>query len=164
MELCQPAIWFRLEEARLAVPLDAVREILPMAALTRPPGLPPSVAGLLNLGGELFPVLRLADLMGLPEVEFLVDDHLIFCSVGGREVVLPASGVEGLETKPESLQQLPVAEDQTFNGCVQATLRIDGEDYHLLNPERILLEEESRRMEEFRNVEQRRLDESGGDS
>src|SRR2546430_1402290 len=52
---------------RYGIPLEQVQEVVAMAALAMPPDLPAVVAGLLNLEGTLYPVLRLDRLMRAPE-------------------------------------------------------------------------------------------------
>jgi chemotaxis signal transduction protein len=47
----------RVGSQRYALPAAAVERILPMAALTPLPGAPRDVAGLLNLHGEILPVV-----------------------------------------------------------------------------------------------------------
>ncbi len=48
-----------------ALPRGAVREILPLPRLWRPPGAPGALAGFLNLAGSAVPVVDLAVLFGL---------------------------------------------------------------------------------------------------
>ncbi len=50
-----------------AFPLEAVREIVPMAMLSSPPGLPSGLAGFLDLRGTAIPIVRLDRLFDLPE-------------------------------------------------------------------------------------------------
>ncbi len=50
-----------------AFPLEAVREIVPMARLSSPPGLPSGLAGFLDLRGTAIPIVRLDRLFDLPE-------------------------------------------------------------------------------------------------
>src|SRR5271155_5749496 len=50
-----------------AFPLEAVREIVPMARLSTPPGLPSGLAGFLDLRGTAIPIVRLDRLFDLPE-------------------------------------------------------------------------------------------------
>lgn len=57
---------FTLAGTRLAMPTDAVAEIVFEPRLVRPPGAPPAVAGVMNLRGWLVPVVRLARLFSLP--------------------------------------------------------------------------------------------------
>jgi purine-binding chemotaxis protein CheW len=55
-----------LGQERYGVDIGHVREIQPVAALTRIPGTPPFWAGLINLRGTVYPVLHLARFLTLP--------------------------------------------------------------------------------------------------
>src|ERR1700736_3896381 len=59
---------FHLGGSGYALPLHEIQEIVPMAWLSRPPGSPSVVAGLLNLGGKAVPVIRLDRLFELPDL------------------------------------------------------------------------------------------------
>src|ERR1700686_41860 len=50
-----------------AFPLQTVKEIVPMAMLSTPPGLAPCLAGFLNLRGTAIPILCLDRFFDLPE-------------------------------------------------------------------------------------------------
>ena len=50
-----------------ALPVESVREIVPMAMLSEPPGLPSGMAGFLNLRGVAIPIVHLDRLFNLPE-------------------------------------------------------------------------------------------------
>ena len=58
---------FHLAGQAYALPLRELQEVVPMAELFRPPGLPSVLAGFLNLAGTAIPVLRLDRLFELPE-------------------------------------------------------------------------------------------------
>src|SRR4051812_6590060 len=58
---------FHLAGQAYALELGAVQEIVLMAALSRPPGLPSMLEGFLNLAGTAIPVVRLDRLFRLPE-------------------------------------------------------------------------------------------------
>jgi purine-binding chemotaxis protein CheW len=57
---------FILAGTSLALPTEAVAEIVFEPRLVRPPGAPPALAGVMNLRGWLVPVVGLAQLFGLP--------------------------------------------------------------------------------------------------
>lgn len=59
-------VCFRLGEQELAAPIHAVKETMAPRALTRAFLVPPVLAGLMNLRGEVIAVLDLAVLLGLP--------------------------------------------------------------------------------------------------
>src|ERR1700680_324219 len=68
-EYTQNLLMFHSSGLDCAFPLEAVREIVPMAALSSPPGLPSGLAGFLDLRGTAIPVVRLDRLFDLREQE-----------------------------------------------------------------------------------------------
>jgi purine-binding chemotaxis protein CheW len=62
-------VCFALAGQEFAAPIRAVKETLPMRPVTRLFLVPPFVAGLINLRGEVVAVLDLARLLGLPVVD-----------------------------------------------------------------------------------------------
>ena len=140
-----------------ALPLGVAREVLPMAALSRPPGLPSIMEGFLDLGGRAVPVLRLDQLLGLPAWSPGVSALLLLADLGKRLVAFPVSNVEDVVSVGADFQFLPLAEAEAFNGCVRGLLHQGGQTHCLLDPERLLLAAEARRVAEFREREQERL-------
>ena len=64
-----------------AIAVTRVREVLPMADLVRAPGGPPTLAGFLNLGGSLTPVLRLDRVLGIDGADATASNHLILLKI-----------------------------------------------------------------------------------
>ena len=52
---------------------------------------------------------------------------------------------------------VPVKEEQVFTNCVTAVFQANQQEIYLLDPRRILLEQEDKRMQEFREMAQKRL-------
>lgn len=148
---------FAIGEMPCALPLRAAREVLPMAALSRPPGLPAIMEGFLDLGGQAVPVLRLDQLLGMPAWSPGVSALLLLADIGKRLVAFPVSNVEDVVSVGADSKVLPVAEEEAFNGCVRGLLHHGGQTHYLLDPERLLLAAEARRVAEFREREQQRL-------
>jgi len=152
-------ITFDLAGMAFAAPLAAVREIVPMVALSRPPGLPRFVEGMLNLGGEMVPVLRLAELLGIGGQAMGVDSTLIVVGRGSGSSALPVDEVHDVTRAGKGeIELLPLDDRQAFNNCVTGELRIGESAFHLLAPDRVLLEEETRRLAEFEAIERRRIE------
>lgn len=86
----------RVGDARMGFLLEGLDVVVPMAALTPLPEAPQWVVGLLNLRGEMIPILdvlgRVERLARAP----LVSDFIIVCSTEGRRIGLVVQEVEQL--------------------------------------------------------------------
>ncbi|KFE62353.1 chemotaxis protein CheW [Hyalangium minutum] len=103
---------FTLEGQRYALPLGDVRELVRAARLTPLPRAPDVVEGLMNLRGELLPVLSLRRRFRLPPRPLSPEDHFIVAQAGPRRVVLHVDRTEEVLTLPagtldETPRELP---------------------------------------------------------
>jgi len=87
---------FTLEGQRYALPLEDVRELVRAVRLTPLPRAPAVVEGLLDLRGELLPVLDLRRRFRLPARRLSPSDHLIVAQAGRRNLALRVDRAEGL--------------------------------------------------------------------
>ena len=87
---------FTLEAQRYALPLEDVRELVRAVRLTPLPRAPAVVEGLLNLRGELLPVLDVRRRFRLPTRRLSPSDHLIVAQAGARRFALRVDRAEGL--------------------------------------------------------------------
>jgi len=87
---------FTLEAQRYALPLEDVRELVRAVRLTPLPRAPAVVEGLLNLRGELLPVLDVRRRFRLPARRLSPSDHLIVAQAGARRFALRVDRAEGL--------------------------------------------------------------------
>lgn len=141
-----------------ALPLEGVERIVPMADLARPPGLPSPLEGILNLAGSAVPVLRLDRLLQLPEQSPGLYSMLVVLKGGpdGQVAVLVDRVSEILHAADGDV--LPLGKEDSFNACVEATIRMPEHVVHLLSPSRILLEREHESLSAFRAIETVRLE------
>jgi purine-binding chemotaxis protein CheW len=147
---------FQIGGRACALRLGAVREILAMAELSRPPGLPALLLGFLNRSGRPLPVVRLAHLFDLEEPEPGLYTPLLIVESGARVLALLVECVTAV-AETGGVIPLPLEDRATFCGCAESFVEIQGKTVPLLNADRILLEEERRRIAEFEAEEQRRL-------
>lgn len=130
-----------------ALPRRAVREILPLPRLWRPPGAPPTLAGFLNLAGAAVPVLDLAALFGLGRpvtARQALYRHLVLLHGDSPLALMVDRVADFVRVEPERVR--PVADGATLNGCVAAEMRIGDRLVHGLSVDRILLAEERDRL------------------
>jgi purine-binding chemotaxis protein CheW len=131
-----------------AFPLEAIREIVPMAMLSSPPGLPPGLAGFLDLRGTAVPIVRLDRLFDLSEqLPGLHTPIIVLRGVLGPIGILVES-VRGIIPVSAS-QLLHIPDDRTFQGCTAAALQVDGDLIHVLAPASLLAENEDRLVAEY---------------
>lgn len=151
-------VLFRLADQTCALPSKWVQEILPMAHLARPPGLPLILEGFLNLGGIAVPVLPLARLFNLPQqAPGLYTPLLVLRGIDPPLALLVDQVDELLSVTEEALA--PVREQHALNDCVKAEGRMEDRVFHLLSPERLFLEQERQRLAELQAMAQQRLKE-----
>jgi purine-binding chemotaxis protein CheW len=157
MDIQRLLLVFHLADQLAALPLANVERVTPLAELSRPPGLPSSLEGILNLPGRAVPVWRLDRLLGLPEQRPGLYSMLILVKdvSNGRSAMLVDRVSEILSVSEAML--LPVGKGETFNGCAEATVAARGRMIHLLSPERILMREESEALAEFQATAQCRI-------
>lgn len=148
-------IFFVADQA-YGIPLDAVLEILPMATLSRPPGLPGVVAGFLNLEGVAIPVVCLARLFGLAEGERGLYTPLVIMRSGEQTLALLVDTVQEIITVDESAT-LRLRENFCFNACALGLATVGETNVVLLSCERLLSEQELRRINELTAIERSRL-------
>lgn len=87
---------FMLEGQRYALPLEEVRELVRAVRLTPLPRAPAVVEGLMDLRGELLPVLDLRRRFRLPARPLSSADHLVVAQAGARRIALRVDRAEGL--------------------------------------------------------------------
>ncbi|WP_235035249.1 chemotaxis protein CheW [Roseomonas sp. 18066] len=138
---------FRLGSRRCALAQAAVREVLPLPRLFRPPALPKPMAGYLNLGGAAVPVVDLAKLFGIAtsaEADQALYRHILL--IDGPDGHAPLGllvdrVLDLLRVVPERLRA--VAPEATLNGCAIAELETAEGFVHLLAADRLLLSQEA---------------------
>lgn len=129
---------------RLALPLECVRRAIPGAQTVSVPGAGPAVLGMLNLGGDVVPVIDLCYRLGLPRTSLSPVQHILVLDLPGLAcgvVVDRIAGVRehGLDSAvPAALQASP------FVGGV---LRLDDGLCLIVDPRHLLFPEERELLE-----------------
>jgi len=152
-----------------AISIACVREILAMAELSHPPYLPKFVEGLLNLAGDAVPIIRMDKLFGSkaiaaqaaraesPERRAGLYTPMLIVEIDGQTLGILADSVRDT-IKIAADDVLPLGTKHSFNACASGIVRRGAGTALLLDPRRILLEEESEYLSEIRSMESARLD------
>lgn len=151
----QQFLIFHLSGLDCAFPLEAVREIVPMARLSSPPGLPSGLAGLLNLRGTAVPIVRLDRLFDLPEQQGGLHTPMIVLRGLLGSIGVLVDSVRGIVPVP-SAQLVDIPNEHTFQGCATAVMQLDGDLIHLLSPTALLKANEFRVLADYSAMSQAR--------
>jgi purine-binding chemotaxis protein CheW len=89
-------VTFVLDEYRYALPLAAVERVVRAVAITGVPEAPRAIAGVVNMRGEIVPVVNLRRRFGLPERAMKLSDQLIVARTAQRTFALMADEVTGV--------------------------------------------------------------------
>jgi chemotaxis signal transduction protein len=117
------AMLVRVSGQLLAIPLDAVREVVPMPALSQLPGAPRHIRGLLNLRGELIPVFDLMARLNLTAAVHPEDQLLLVCEQEGQAIGLCVDDAEEVvEISRGEFAPLDPAVAATFGSLSRAFL------------------------------------------
>src|SRR5688572_17292025 len=135
----QSLLLFHSSGLGCAFPLEAVLEIVPIAQLATPPGLPPILAGFLDRSGTAIPILLMDRLFNLPKQRPGLNTPFIILRGDGNPIGLLVGAVRQI-VGTTSVTFLPLPEKHVFHDCATALVEVDGDVFHVLSPERILLE------------------------
>src|SRR5919108_5417404 len=87
---------FVIEEQQYALPLPVVQRVLPMVAVSPLPQAPPIALGIINLHGQIIPVLDVRRRLGFPARDYGLTAHLLVARTGRRTCALPVDEVWGV--------------------------------------------------------------------
>lgn len=88
---------FRLDGLRYGVPLASVQQVVPMLAISHLPEEPEIALGVINLRGQVIPVLDIRRRFGLPTREYTLNAQLLVVQTERRIVAFPVDEVQGVE-------------------------------------------------------------------
>ena len=87
-EILSQYLTFALQEEKYAVSVTNVREVLELVPITKVPGMPPFMKGVLNLRGSVVPVIDLRKKFSLPESSGTVDTAIIILEIKKTEGIM----------------------------------------------------------------------------
>jgi purine-binding chemotaxis protein CheW len=99
---------------RYALPLSSVERVVRIVEITPLPKAPDIILGIINMQGQVIPVINVRRRFHLPEREIELEDQLIIAKTSKRLVALVADSVSGVQRIEEkdivnARQELPYA-------------------------------------------------------
>jgi purine-binding chemotaxis protein CheW len=128
----------RFAGARYAVDMATVAEVVPVPFVTRIPGAPPWLSGVVNWRGRVLPVMDLRPLVGAPLAPSPTSARLVVLSVDDVECGLVADMVPGLlDCDASTLEPMPATAAHSIGPLVRGILD-DGGPVALLDSAAVL--------------------------
>ena len=141
---------FFIKEELFAFDTDAVRNILELGTITNVPNTKDYFIGVINLHGNIIPVVDLRKIMGIENPENNKDTIIIVLSFNGQAgsfIGMVVDGVKEVFTLNEesALQDtiIGTAKDTLLDISFKGTLRIDKEFIHIINLDELMIEIEN---------------------
>jgi len=115
---------FVLEEPRYALPLSVVERIVRAVEITLLPKAPEIILGVINMQGQILPVIDIRKRFRLPTREIHLEDHFIIARTPRRNVVLTVDSVVGVR-EPKSHEMMSAEQVFPFAEYIQGVARIE---------------------------------------
>lgn len=134
---------FLLDEQRYALPLGAVERIVRAVHVTKIPESPAIVFGIINVGGDVVPVIDLRKRLGLRDRPMRPDDRLILADTPRWRIALWVDSVSGVFERQGS-DVVPSGKLFPGIGGISGTANLDGDIIQIYDLEKCLsIDEES---------------------
>ncbi len=140
---------FFIKEELFAFDTDAVRNILELGKITSVPNTKDYFVGVINLHGNIIPVVDLRMIMGIENPENNKDTVIIILSTDGQAgsylgmIVDGVKEVFSISEESDIQDTIIAAKDTIVNVSFKGTLRIDKEFIHLINLDELMVEIEN---------------------
>ena len=87
---------YRLGDDRFGLPVETIVRIIRAVEVTPVPGFPDYALGVINVQGQVMPVISMRKKFNLSDKAVQLSDRFIIARAGARSVVLVADEVENL--------------------------------------------------------------------
>ncbi len=141
-------VTFKLEDQAYGVNVDAALEVIRMVALTKSPKAPDHVVGVINLRGQVVPIIDLRKRLGLKAGVYTLVTPILIVTIKDWTVGLVVDQVSEVVSIAPSLIERSA---ETFSGsqCVAGVAKLDPGLVFLLDLENVFSADETKLMQEI---------------
>jgi purine-binding chemotaxis protein CheW len=140
-------VTFDIADEEFAIDILPVQEIVRMMTITRMPKSPPSVEGVVNLRGQITPVVDLRKRFGLEANDHGSDSRIVVVEVRGRVIGFIVDRVnEVLELSWDVVDPTPSIAGSVEREYLRGVAKLEGRLLILLDLERLFEPEETDRI------------------
>jgi purine-binding chemotaxis protein CheW len=145
-----PLVVFRLGNEAFSLRLHEVREIIMVGNITPIPRAPSFIEGVLNLRGEVMPVIDLRERFGLPRQETTSISRIVITPIGGVPTGLIVDSVDEVKSVDQRrLEDPPKVTAVGANAFIEKVARTEQGVVFLLNVQCLLTEVEGQQLQVF---------------
>lgn len=140
----QPVV-FRLGSERYGIEISYVNAIERTQTIVRVPNSARSIKGIINLRGDIIPVVDLRTKFKLLDSDFPEDSEFIIIDMGSNRIAIEVDVVEGIHNADDdSVLDMPIIAKGEGVNYFDSVIRIDGNIVIIINPEELLSETEKK--------------------
>jgi purine-binding chemotaxis protein CheW len=138
---------FTIDEQLYALPLAGVRRVVRMVEVTALPKAPDIVLGVIDLQGNVIPVVSMRKRFGRPEAETSLNSQLIVANTDTRSVALVVNSVTGVieRTAAEIAETEKIVPGAQF---VEGITKLEGDILFIHNLDRFLSKNEEQALDD----------------
>lgn len=135
---------FTLREESYGVPVQGVREIIPLTLVTPVPRLPEYIEGVINLRGKIIPVLNMGLRFGFPPSATSERVCIIVVQLKTESAAVAQCGLivdaveEVISIAPSEIEATPDFASNIDTGCIAGLVNLNGKVKTLLHIEKIV--------------------------
>ncbi|QHS22267.1 chemotaxis protein CheW [Virgibacillus sp. MSP4-1] len=139
----EKVIVFQIKNEEYGAPVDAVGSIERMVEVTRVPGTPPFVKGVINLRGVVTPIIDLRERFGIEPAEYDDRTRIIIVSLEDKEVgMIVDTANDVIDVSADAIEPPPEVIGSVDVDYIRGVAKLDNRLLILLNIEKVLSEEE----------------------
>ncbi len=147
ISLSNQFVTFKIENEVYAIDVFKIREILEVPDITKVPGMPPMIRGVINIRGSVVPVLDLKMQFGQERTEQTQDTAVIVTEIVNDEDVIQIgimvdAANEVITLEPDEIEEPPRLGIFIDNKYLSGMGKINDDFVIILNIDKILSEEE----------------------
>ncbi len=136
----ETCVLFLLDEQTYALGIDEVERIIRAVEVTPLPETPPHVRGIVNVQGQVLPVIDLRARFGLPPRDLRLEDHFIIARMPTHSVILPVDAALG---SLEVLGGFVPHDDEAHTRCVRNAVPVGLDVVYALDLQRVVFIDQS---------------------
>jgi len=151
-----PLVVFHLGSEAYSLRLHEVREIIMVGDITPIPRAPSFIEGVLNLRGEVMPVIDLRERFGLPRQAVTTLSRIVITPIGGVPTGLIVDSVEEVRSVDQRrLEDPPRVTAVGANAFIEKVARVEQNVIFLLNVQCLLTDAEDQQLHVFQGKKKR---------